>query len=750
LVLFPGSTSNLEDVSNVYVLNNYIIQGATTDDASAINLVKAHNHTFVGNHVQGAILFGSEKDPNSTSIESGNIIQGISQNGVVCSAVGTLNSKDAVGTSSNLVISGNTLTNAYLSIINSTTTATTMNISVTGNTVDAQNCTYGLRAENVISSSFTGNTITNAADSAMFFFGAQNNTIIGNPLSYSPVGIKARNSSLMNTSGNDFSSNNMRNVPRQYDVDDITGTTTLVRLLKIVTGNEPFNTNGGLIISGTSTAQESLGWFQQAHAFFNSNGFNLRTEESVNAKGGLSPDMTIGTEGRTFVINDGGFTGGGNFEFNWGAVNYLGTSEIYVHGFAQAPSGYQAALYLAPTDNQSGTADFEGIRENLTETTVGSGTNYLFRGLLAGRDSFAVLDDGAVGVATSSPFAAISIQANPTDPTIRTTLFAIGSSTANSTTTLFSISNIGSTTIGKFGACNGSNALTTNSSGTIVCGAVSGTGGSAFPFTPQSYGNSTSSITAFTSGLISNGSTTITGLASGLVGNNNGLLYGFASSSLFGYTPLNPSRNINTTYPLQGGGDLSADRTFSLAFGTTTANTWSQLQTFVSGIDMLQNNGNNVRSATINLYRAANFGGSIYEANFNSMENIIFGLGTSASITTEKMRLTSTGNLGVASTSPFARLSIQANPTDQTIATTLFAIGSSTATATTTLFKIDNQGNITQSGPSAGSATKGTCFAAKNANANSFTYWYFPTAGAAPTYQTTDCGGAGTTTITYQ
>jgi hypothetical protein len=104
--------------------------------------------------------------------------------------------------------------------------------------------------------------------------------------------------------------------------------------------------------------------------------------------------------------------------------------------------------------------------------------------------------------------------------------------------------------------------------------------------------------------------------------------------------------------------------------------------------------------------------------------------------------------LGVSTTSPFAKFSIHANNGDT--AQTLFAIGSSTLTATTTLFSIDNQGNLTQSGPSTGSATKGTCFKTKNANANSFTYWYFPTAGAAPTYQTADCGGAGTTTITYQ
>jgi hypothetical protein len=101
-------------------------------------------------------------------------------------------------------------------------------------------------------------------------------------------------------------------------------------------------------------------------------------------------------------------------------------------------------------------------------------------------------------------------------------------------------------------------------------GSACGSGGGSFPFTPQTYGNSTSSVIAFTSGIVMNGSTTVSSLGSGLVGTNNGLLYGFASSSLFGFTPASNARNINTTFPLQGGGNLSADLTLTNAFGTTT------------------------------------------------------------------------------------------------------------------------------------------------------------------------------------
>ena len=62
------------------------------------------------------------------------------------------------------------------------------------------------------------------------------------------------------------------------------------------------------------------------------------------------------------------------------------------------------------------------------------------------------------------------------------------------------------------------------------------TASGVFPFTPTSYGNSTSSVIAFTQGIISHSSTTIPYLGNGFVGANNGRLYSFASSTT-GYVP---------------------------------------------------------------------------------------------------------------------------------------------------------------------------------------------------------------------
>jgi hypothetical protein len=67
--------------------------------------------------------------------------------------------------------------------------------------------------------------------------------------------------------------------------------------------------------------------------------------------------------------------------------------------------------------------------------------------------------------------------------------------------------------------------------------------------------------------------------------------------------------------------------------------------------------------------------------------NILFG---TLPATSTAFRLPTSGSLGVGTSSPFAKFSIQSNNGDT--ATTLFAIGSSTASATTTLFSVSNTG----------------------------------------------------------
>lgn len=74
----------------------------------------------------------------------------------------------------------------------------------------------------------------------------------------------------------------------------------------------------------------------------------------------------------------------------------------------------------------------------------------------------------------------------------------------------------------------------------------------------------------------------------------------------------------------------------------------------------------------------------------------------------ESARYTAAGNFGLGTTSPYAKLSIHQRSLDT--GTTLFAIASSTATATTTLFTISNTGNV-----GVGSTTPGRTLAVAGA-----------------------------------
>lgn len=82
---------------------------------------------------------------------------------------------------------------------------------------------------------------------------------------------------------------------------------------------------------------------------------------------------------------------------------------------------------------------------------------------------------------------------------------------------------------------------------------------------------------------------------------------------------------------------------------------------------------------------------SVSTAGILNIGNVLFGLNMHNS-STATAAPQSNGIIGVGSTSPFAKLSIQANNLDTN--TTLFAIGSSTQSATTTLFAVSNTGNV--------------------------------------------------------
>lgn len=116
--------------------------------------------------------------------------------------------------------------------------------------------------------------------------------------------------------------------------------------------------------------------------------------------------------------------------------------------------------------------------------------------------------------------------------------------------------------------------------GVIACPTCSTGSGSPFPFTPFANYNATSTPIGFLQGLFSNSSTTINGtfklpsLSDGFAAVGNGLVYTAASSSLFGYIPVPPTRQLtvagtaNQITSSAGAQDLSADRTWTLSLPT--------------------------------------------------------------------------------------------------------------------------------------------------------------------------------------
>lgn len=248
---------------------------------------------------------------------------------------------------------------------------------------------------------------------------------------------------------------------------------------------------------------------------------------------------------------------------------------------------------------------------------------------------------GREGIGSSSPSAALSVNLNPTDLSANLFAFAIGSSTAVSTTTLFSVSNIGSTTIGNFGACSGLFALNTTANGTVICGAANGSGsGAAFPFTP---------ITNF--GTNSNSTGTLMLLTAGLSASST-VHFGNQGTNGFTYNGAAAYAGFGTTTPV-----------FLAQFATGT------------GQQIVLTDNNPADAGTG--FRTIN--GNTYISTTSPL--------TFASTSVPLLTLLANGNAGFGTSTPWAKLSV--GPISA-LPGPLFAVGSSSFTA----FVIDSTGHV--------------------------------------------------------
>jgi hypothetical protein len=177
-----------------------------------------------------------------------------------------------------------------------------------------------------------------------------------------------------------------------------------------------------------------------------------------------------------------------------------------------------------------------------------------------------------------------------------------------------------------------------------------------------------------------------------LVGNGTGG-YALTSTSTLGLAP-----SFTTTYPIQYSGN-----NLSLAFGTTTANTYSALQTFNGGASastltigslngvLYGNNGVVKSTATSSAALGLGLAGTL--TTLGAADSLIIATsslysgttgqfpyfsGTNTITATSSLFLAANGNIGIGSTSPYSLLSV-----DTTNATTYpaFTVGSSASTS---------------------------------------------------------------------
>ncbi|MFO0718755.1 MAG: DUF5011 domain-containing protein [Candidatus Paceibacterota bacterium] len=380
--------------------------------------------------------------------------------------------------------------------------------------------------------------------------------------------------------------------------------------------------------------------------------------------------------------------------------------------------------------------------------TANAGANIYISGGTGSSDGNVILGHngsqniGNVGIGTTSPYAKLSVVGQ-----VVASYFTATSSTASTfpyaSTTMITATTASTTnlTISGISGCSGSNALTTNSSGVVACGAISG-GGGTFPFTPTTnfgvntsatstalwaqagiYASSTSYFPLGTwnsSGSLGVGTTSPWGLlsvqglsdipqlvvkanstqTSNLFELRNSSGSRLSSISGTGYTfKVNETGAVTTI-----GGYPGSESTYSgvwLAQSSPSGSNYSLLadtsDTYINApVSNLRFRIGNSEKVVISdssgftaydIYSTngailTNRSGQFYIDNLNASGDIIMRPGNK----TESARFTYGGFVGIGTTSPWAQLSINSNG----ITGPSFAIGSSTATS----FLVDNGGGV--------------------------------------------------------
>lgn len=255
-----------------------------------------------------------------------------------------------------------------------------------------------------------------------------------------------------------------------------------------------------------------------------------------------------------------------------------------------------------------------------------------------------------VGIGTTTPLANLSIHANAGDT--NTTLFAIASSTASATTTLFAVTNIGS--IQQLGGASSSlsNGVDISTGCFSISGAcISGATGSSYGEAWQFFNSKAWLAPSTTVGIMVLSSSTIGNGATGLTIFGGATTTGFmAVGTTTSVAPLTVSANASTPVNLNSSLGLFVNRygattgAFGVGFpnGLTTLSTQNDM-VFATGLSSFGNTTSNV----------------------------------------ERMRLSTTGRLGIATTTPGTTLGVTGKGIFTDEVTARFFTATSTTVAST-------------------------------------------------------------------
>lgn len=401
------------------------------------------------------------------------------------------------------------------------------------------------------------------------------------------------------------------------------------------------------------------------------------------------------------------------FASSTAVFTYASTTALSVSGLVSG-NCVQASTGGLLTTTGSACGSGGSVNGTIGQIAYLSGTN-----TAVGTSSLIIDTTGFIGISSTTPSAKLSIHANNGDvfPTGR--IFAIGSSTQTATTTLFAINNDGAIyTPGTVRITNSTGRLSSSAGNSVLIGVGAGGALTGNPTAIVAIGNSASGLntSAFSHSVAigdgamnrtnANTNSVAVGVSAlGEVTGDQNVAVGFqAMAGVFntaqnwnvavGNTALrvtSTGANYNTAVGFNAGGTVSsgaanvllgsrAGETLTTGYGNTFVGASSSASTTAVSTSLSTGYNNTFLGEFT-------FGTSSTVSNFLNIGNLLFGL---LPATSTAFLLPTTGAIGVGSSSPYATLSVHAN--NGSTNTTLFAIGSSTATATSTLFSVDNTG----------------------------------------------------------